>query len=156
MISEGRVKWFNNKKGYGFLKTRELGDVFVHYTAIVARGFRYLTQGDRVSFEVERGTKGLQATNVKRILRNFRHFCASEVQVAILRALKSSPRRLSLKEISDRVQVPQENLRAQLKCLLEADFIHQDSRDVVEWDHEDATFYTEPDKRDEIRGLLSS
>jgi len=68
MISEGRVKWFDDKKGYGFIETGELGDVFVHYSAIAADGFRSLTEGDRVSFEVERGTKGPQAFNVKKIV----------------------------------------------------------------------------------------
>ena len=67
MMSEGRVKWFNDKKGYEFFETREPGDVFVHYTAIVAQGFRSLTEGDRVSFEVERRTKAPQAANVKKL-----------------------------------------------------------------------------------------
>jgi len=57
-MSEGRVKWFNDKKGFGFIETKEQGDVFVHYTAIAAEGFRSLSEGDRVSFEVERVQKG--------------------------------------------------------------------------------------------------
>jgi CspA family cold shock protein len=67
MREQGTVKWFNNAKGYGFIQ-RETGggDVFVHYTAIVAEGFRSLNEGDRVSFEVIEGPKGLQARNVTR------------------------------------------------------------------------------------------
>ncbi len=67
MNEKGTVKWFNNEKGYGFI-TRESGpDVFVHHTAIVAEGFRSLNEGDRVSFEVVEGQKGLQARNVVRL-----------------------------------------------------------------------------------------
>jgi len=67
MTEQGTVKWFNNEKGFGFI-TRENGpDVFVHYTAITSEGFRSLNQGDRVSFEVTTGPKGLQARNVVRL-----------------------------------------------------------------------------------------
>jgi len=66
-MPEGKVKWFNDKKGYGFIEANDQGDVFVHHTAIVAEGFRSLSEGDRVSFEVERGPKGPQAVNVKKI-----------------------------------------------------------------------------------------
>jgi CspA family cold shock protein len=66
-MSEGRVKWFNDKKGYGFIETKDQGDVFVHYSAIASEGFRSLSEGDRVSFEVERGPKGPQAVNVKKL-----------------------------------------------------------------------------------------
>jgi len=66
MTEQGTVKWFNNEKGYGFI-TRENGpDVFVHHTAILAEGYRSLNEGDRVSFEVVQGQKGLQARNVIR------------------------------------------------------------------------------------------
>jgi cold shock protein len=68
MSSEGRVKWFNDKKGYGFIETKDQGDVFVHYSAIASEGFRSLTEGDRVSFDVERGPKGPQAVNVKKLV----------------------------------------------------------------------------------------
>jgi len=63
----GAAKWFNNAKGYGFI-TPETGgeDVFVHHTAIVSEGFRTLDQGERVSYEVVPGPKGLQARNVVR------------------------------------------------------------------------------------------
>jgi len=67
-MPEGRVKWFNEQKGYGFIETREHGDVFVHYTAIEAVGFRSLSEGDRVSLDVERGPKGPQAANVKKMV----------------------------------------------------------------------------------------
>jgi CspA family cold shock protein len=60
----GTVKWFSNPKGYGFI-TRAMGeDVFVHYSAIAADGFRTLEEGQKVEFNVEQGPKGLQATNV--------------------------------------------------------------------------------------------
>jgi CspA family cold shock protein len=60
----GTIKWFNTTKGYGFI-TREGGpDVFVHYSAIQAEGFRNLEEGDRVEFSVEQSSKGPQASNV--------------------------------------------------------------------------------------------
>ncbi len=64
---EGRVKWFNEKKGYGFIETESQGDVFVHYTGIQGEGFRTLTDGEAVSFEITETPKGPQAINVKRI-----------------------------------------------------------------------------------------
>jgi CspA family cold shock protein len=67
-MSEGRVKWFNDKKGYGFIETKDQGDVFVHYSAIASEGFRSLSEGDHVSFDVERGPKGPQAVNVKKLV----------------------------------------------------------------------------------------
>jgi CspA family cold shock protein len=66
MTEQGTVKWFNSEKGYGFI-TRENGpDVFVHHTAILAEGYRTLNEGERVTFEVVQGQKGLQARNVVR------------------------------------------------------------------------------------------
>ena len=62
---EGKVKWFNEKKGFGFIERDEGEDVFVHFSAITGSGFRTLTEGQRVEFEVEKGPKGLQASNVK-------------------------------------------------------------------------------------------
>jgi cold shock protein len=64
-MSEGKVKWFNERKGFGFIETSEGNDVFVHFSAIQDSGFRTLQEGQRVSFEVEQGQKGPAAANVK-------------------------------------------------------------------------------------------
>ncbi|NIS80761.1 MAG: cold shock domain-containing protein [Anaerolineales bacterium] len=60
----GTVKWFNNGKGYGFIEREEGDDLFVHYTAIQADGYRSLEEGQQVEFTVEQGPKGLQAAEV--------------------------------------------------------------------------------------------
>ncbi|MEA4906317.1 MAG: cold shock domain-containing protein [Chloroflexi bacterium] len=60
----GTVKWFNTSKGYGFISRAGGPDVFVHYTAIQADGFRNLEEGQQVEFTIEKGPKGLQAANV--------------------------------------------------------------------------------------------
>jgi CspA family cold shock protein len=60
----GTVKWFNDAKGFGFITTEAGDDVFVHFSAIQAQGFRSLPEGAQVEFEVSQGPKGLQATNV--------------------------------------------------------------------------------------------
>ncbi len=60
----GKVKWFNNAKGYGFIGKDGGADVFVHYTAIVAEGYKTLQEGDPVEFEIVQGQKGPQAANV--------------------------------------------------------------------------------------------
>ena len=61
---KGTVKWFNEAKGYGFLSQPDGEDIFVHYTAIQGNGFRTLKEGQEVEFTVDRGPKGLQASNV--------------------------------------------------------------------------------------------
>ena len=61
------VKWFNDAKGYGFISQEDGEDVFVHFSAIQAQGFKSLAEGDRVEFEVTRGPKGLQAANVRKV-----------------------------------------------------------------------------------------
>lgn len=63
----GKVKWFNDTKGFGFLEQANGEDVFVHFSAIMGEGFKSLTEGDSVSFEVVKGPKGLQAANVTRL-----------------------------------------------------------------------------------------
>ncbi len=66
VMETGKVKWFNNAKGYGFI-TREGGeDLFVHFKSIVGDGYKTLKEGETVQFEVEQGAKGLQAINVSR------------------------------------------------------------------------------------------
>jgi len=64
----GKVKWFNNVKGYGFIGREDGPDVFVHYSAIQGLGYRTLSEGDSVEFEIVEGSKGLQAANVERKL----------------------------------------------------------------------------------------
>ncbi len=66
-MAEGQVKWFNEKKGFGFIETADHGDVFVHYSAIEGDGFRTLNEGAKVTFEVQEGAKGLQAVKVKAV-----------------------------------------------------------------------------------------
>jgi CspA family cold shock protein len=61
---KGKVKWFNDSKGFGFLEQENGEDVFVHFSAITGDGFKSLAEGDEVTFEVTKGPKGLQAANV--------------------------------------------------------------------------------------------
>lgn len=63
----GKVKWFNERKGYGFISREDGDDVFVHYSEIDSEGFKTLDEDQEVSFEIKEGPKGLQATNVKTI-----------------------------------------------------------------------------------------
>jgi CspA family cold shock protein len=60
------VKWFNEAKGYGFISQEDGEDVFVHFSAIQGTGFKTLTEGERLTFDVTKGPKGLQAANVRK------------------------------------------------------------------------------------------
>ncbi len=66
MQAQGRVKWFNDAKGFGFIQRSEGPDVFVHYSAISGEGYRSLAEGQEVIFELIEGPKGLQAANVQK------------------------------------------------------------------------------------------
>jgi len=66
-MANGKVKWFNDAKGYGFITGDDGVDVFVHYSSIQGDGFRSLSEGQRVSFEVENGPKGPQAVKVQKL-----------------------------------------------------------------------------------------
>jgi len=66
-MTTGRVKWFNDSKGFGFLEQEQGEDIFVHFSAISGDGFKSLAEGDAVSFDIVKGPKGLQAANVTRI-----------------------------------------------------------------------------------------
>ncbi len=67
MKSVGTVKWFNDRKGFGFITLEDGNDVFVHFSAVQGEGFRTLKEGETVEFDVTPGTKGPQATNVVRM-----------------------------------------------------------------------------------------
>ncbi|HWR57441.1 MAG TPA: cold-shock protein [Thermodesulfovibrionales bacterium] len=67
MSVEGKVKWFNESKGYGFIQQNDGPDVFVHYSAIETEGFKTLVEGQRVKFDIVEDEKGLKAANVTKI-----------------------------------------------------------------------------------------
>lgn len=66
-MAKGKVKWFNNQKGYGFITPETGDDVFVHHSAIQGEGYKSLDEGQDVEFEIQKGPKGLQATNVVKL-----------------------------------------------------------------------------------------
>ena len=66
VLAEGTVKWFSNKKGYGFIEQEEGGDIFVHFSSIEMPGFKSLAQGDQVTFEIEETDRGPVAKSVKK------------------------------------------------------------------------------------------
>lgn len=66
-MAKGKVKWFNAQKGYGFITPEDGNDVFVHHTAIQGSGYKSLEEGQEVEFDIEKGAKGEQATNVVKV-----------------------------------------------------------------------------------------
>jgi CspA family cold shock protein len=66
-MANGVVKWFNDSKGFGFIEQENGADVFVHFSSIQGDGFKSLSEGQKVSFEVVQGSKGLQASNVVKL-----------------------------------------------------------------------------------------
>ena len=66
-MAQGRVKWFSDKKGFGFIEQEEGDDIFVHFSAITMSGFKTLAEGDRVSFDIEAGERGPSAKNVTKL-----------------------------------------------------------------------------------------
>ena len=66
-MANGIVKWFSNKKGFGFIEQEEGADVFVHYTGITMEGYKTLAEGDRVSFDIEESDRGPAAKNVTKV-----------------------------------------------------------------------------------------
>ncbi len=90
-MSEGKVKWFNTRKGYGFIATDDGADIFVHYSNIAANGYKTLAEGDPVTFDVVEGEKGLRAENVVPVAAKSSHVAKTESAPKAKAAPKRKP-----------------------------------------------------------------
>ena len=100
-MAQGTVKWFNDAKGYGFIQVEGGEDVFVHYSAIQAQGFKSLAEGDKVEFEVTKGPKGLQASNVRKRRRPLADHLTARRELPAGRFYLSADRRRRTKKSPD-------------------------------------------------------
>ena len=92
MAEKGKIKWFSNVKGYGFIeKDGGGGDVFVHYSVIQSEGYKTLEEGDQVTFDVVQGEKGVQAANVVRTAKAEKKAASGETPQGGKKEAKASP-----------------------------------------------------------------
>ena len=82
-MARGKVKWFNNQKGYGFITPESGSDVFVHHSAIQGDGYKTLAEGEEVEFDIEKGPKGEQATKVVKDITTFKMDASVDVDLNV-------------------------------------------------------------------------